>query len=78
MTDALPMKMLVAIIAIGALLILMTGSFSSLIESEETHTTKAIISEIESNAEQMSAKGSGSIVPLDVNVPSGVEITLAV
>jgi hypothetical protein len=73
--DALPMRMVVAIIAIGALLILMTGSVSSLIESEETHATKAIISEIESNAEQMSAKGAGSIVTLDVNVPSGVEIT---
>ncbi|MBP1908818.1 hypothetical protein [Methanolobus bombayensis] len=73
--DALPMRIVVAVIAIGALLILMTGAVSSLIESEETYTTKAIISEIESNAEQMSSKGAGSIVTIDVNVPSGVEIT---
>lgn len=72
--DALPMRMVVAVIAIGALLLLMSGTVSSLIESEQTYTTKTIISEIESNAEQMSAKGSGSIVTLDVNVPSGVEI----
>jgi hypothetical protein len=72
--DALPMKMVVAVIAIGALLILMTGAVSSLIETEETYITRTIISEIESNAEQMSAKGAGSIVTLDVNVPSGVEI----
>ncbi len=72
--DALPMRMVVAVIAIGALLLLMSGAVSSLIESEETYTTRSIISEIESNAEQMSARGSGSIVTLDVNVPSGVEI----
>jgi hypothetical protein len=72
--DALPMRMVVAVIAIGALLLLMSGTVSSLIESEQTYTTKTIISEIESNAEQMSAKGAGSIVTLDVNVPSGVEI----
>ncbi|MDI3486652.1 MAG: hypothetical protein PWQ75_422 [Methanolobus sp.] len=76
--DALPMRMVVAVIAIGALLILMTGAVSSLIESEETYITRTIISEIESNAEQMSAKGAGSIVTLDVNVPSGVEIIFGV
>lgn len=73
--DALPMRIVVAVIAIGALLLLVTGAVSSLIESEEKYTTEVIISEIESNAEQMSAKGAGSIVTLDVNVPSGIEIT---
>jgi hypothetical protein len=73
--DALTMRMVVAVIAIGALLILMTGAVSSLIESEETYTTQTIISEIESNAEQMSSRGAGSIVTLNVDVPSGVEIT---
>jgi hypothetical protein len=73
--DALPMRLVLAVVVIGALFILMTGAVSSLIESEETYTTRSIISEIESNAEQMSSKGAGSIVTLDVNVPSGVEIT---
>ncbi len=73
--DALPMRMVVAVIAVGALILLMTGAVSSLIESEETYATRTIISEIESNAEQMSANGAGSIVTLDVNVPSDVEIT---
>jgi len=74
--DALPMRMVVAVIAIGVLLILMSGALSSLIESEESYAARSIITEIKANAEQMSVNGAGSVVTLDIDVPSGVEITM--
>ena len=74
--DALPMRMVVAVIAIGTLLLLSSTAVSTLLENEEISAAKAAISEIESHAEQMSSRGSGSNITLDINIPSNTRIIM--
>lgn len=68
--DALPMRMVVAVIAIAALLVLLSAGVHSLLEKEKYYDAKAVISQIDSHAQQMTSRGSGSIITLDVDVPS--------
>lgn len=74
--DALPMRMVVAVVAIGALLLLLSTGLHSLLEKEETYAAEAVISEIEAHAEQMSSKGAGSNITLDIDVPSNTELVM--
>ncbi|SFM16855.1 hypothetical protein [Methanolobus profundi] len=74
--DALPMRMVVAVIAIGALLFLLTTGVNSLLEKEEVYVAQTIISEIEAHAEQMSSKGAGSNITLDIDVPPNTELAM--
>ncbi|MEZ5333771.1 MAG: hypothetical protein R2741_00265 [Methanolobus sp.] len=74
--DALPMRMVVAVIAIAALLLLLSNGVHSLLEKEHYYAAQAAVSEIESHAEQMSSKGAGSIITLDVDVPSNAKLVL--
>ncbi len=74
--DALPMKMIVAVIAIGALLLLLSTALSSMLEKEEMHAAEAVISEIEGHADQMSFRGIGSNITLDINVPSNAKLVM--
>jgi len=74
--DALPMRMVVAVIAIGALLLLLSTAVSSLLENEEIYAAKAVISEIEAHAEQMSSRGAGSNITLDIDIPSNTKIVM--
>ncbi|WP_292469784.1 hypothetical protein [Methanolobus sp.] len=74
--DALPMRMVVAVIAIAALLLLLSSGIHSLLENEESYAVKAVISNIGSHAEQMSSKGAGSIIALDVDIPSNTKLVM--
>ncbi len=74
--DALPMRIMLTVIVLGAVLILLSGGVHSLLEKEKVYDARAVISEIEAHAEQMSAKGAGSNVTLDINVPSKTMIVM--
>ena len=74
--DALPMRMVVAVIAIGALLLLLSAAVSSLLENEEIYAAEAVISEIEGHAEQMSSRGAGSNITLDIDIPSNTKLVM--
>ncbi|MDY0386683.1 MAG: hypothetical protein RBT65_06030 [Methanolobus sp.] len=74
--DALPMRMVIAVIAIGALLLLLSTAVSSLLEKEEIYAAEAVISEIESHAEQMYSRGAGSNITLDIDIPSNTKFVL--
>ena len=75
-SDALPMRMVVAVIAMGFLIILLSVAISSLIEKEEIHATEAVVSDIVAHAEQMSSRGAGSVVTLDIHIPSNARIVM--
>ncbi|WP_407355887.1 hypothetical protein [Methanolobus sp. WCC5] len=75
-SDALPMRMVVAVIAIGALVVLLYASISLLLEKEEIHAVQTVISEIESHASQMSYGGEGSSVTMDVNIPDNTRLVM--
>ncbi|WP_340818820.1 hypothetical protein [Methanolobus sp. WCC4] len=74
--DALPMRMVAAVVVIGALMLLLSTGIHSLLEKEENYAARAVISEIEAHAEQMSSKGAGSNITLDIDVPSNTELIL--
>ncbi|MDG6243630.1 MAG: hypothetical protein QCH31_04455 [Methanolobus sp.] len=75
-SDALPMRMAVAVIVIGALVVLLSASISSLLEKEEIYAAQTAISEIESHASQMSYGGAGSSVTLNVNIPDNTRVVM--
>ncbi|WP_094228000.1 hypothetical protein [Methanolobus psychrotolerans] len=74
--DALPMRMVVAAISIGTLLLLLSTGIYSLMEKEEIYAAQAVISKIESHADQMASMGAGSNVTLDIDIPSNTNLVM--
>ena len=74
--DALPMRFTVAAILIVIIGILIASSVLDLMSTARTHDAQTEISKVVSNAEQMSVRGSGSVVTLDIDIPNDVTVIL--
>ena len=72
--DALPMRFTVAAILIAIIGILIASSVLDLMSTARMHEAQTEISKIVSNAEQMSVRGSGSVVTLDIDIPNDVTV----
>ena len=74
--DALPMRFTVAAILIAIIGIIITSSVLDLMSTARTHEAQTEISKVVSNAEQMSVRGAGSVVTLDIDIPNDVTVVL--
>lgn len=74
--DALPMRFTVAAILIAIIGMIMASSVLDLMSIARTHEAQAEISKVVSNAEQMSLRGAGSVVTLDIDIPNDVIVVL--
>lgn len=74
--DALPMRFTVAAILIAIIAILIASSVLDLMSTARTHEAQTEISKIVSNAEQMSVRGAGSVITLDIDIPNDVMVVL--
>ena len=74
--DALPMRFTVAAILIAIIGLLIASSVLDLMSTARMHEAQTEISKVVSNAEQMSVRGSGSVVTLDIDIPNDVTVIL--
>ena len=74
--DALPMRFTVAAILIAIIGLLIASSVLDLMSTARMHETQTEISKVVSNAEQMSVRGSGSVVTLDIDIPNDITVVL--
>ena len=74
--DALPMRFTVAAILIAIIGIIMASSVMDLMSTARTHEAQTEISKVVYNAEQMSVRGAGSVVTLDIDIPNDITVVL--
>ena len=74
--DALPMRFTVAAILIVIIGLVIASSVLDLMSTARAHEAQAEISKVVSNAEQMSVRGAGSVVTLDIDIPNDITIVL--
>ncbi len=74
--DALPMRFTVAAILIAIIGMLIASSVMDMMSTARIHDTQVGISKIVSNAGQMSVRGAGSVVTLDVDIPDDITVVL--
>ena len=74
--DALPMRFMVAAIIIAIIGVIIASSVLDLMSNARMHKVQAEISKIVLNAEQMSVRGSGSVVTFDIDIPNDVTVVL--
>ncbi|MDO9517154.1 MAG: hypothetical protein Q7J10_03790 [Methanosarcinaceae archaeon] len=74
--DALPMRFTVAAILIAIIGLLVASSVLDMMSTARTHEAQTEISKIVSNAEQMSVRGAGSVITLDIDIPNDVTVVL--
>ncbi len=74
--DALPMRFTVAAILIVIIGVIVTSSVLDLMLSARMHDTQTGVSKIVYNAEQMSVRGAGSVITLDIDIPDDVTVVL--
>lgn len=74
--DALPMRFTVAAILIAIIGLLIASSVLDLMSTARTHEAQIEISKVVSNAEQMSVRGAGSVVTLDIDIPHDITVVL--
>ena len=74
--DALPMRFTVAAILIVIIGVIVTSSVLDLMLSARMHGTQTGVSKIVYNAEQMSVRGAGSVITLDIDIPDDVTVVL--
>ncbi|MGP8321337.1 MAG: hypothetical protein ACT6FE_03300 [Methanosarcinaceae archaeon] len=72
--DALPMRLTVAVILIAIIGMIIALSVLDLMSAARTHEAQVEISKIVHNAEQMSLRGVGSVITLDIDIPDGVTV----
>ena len=74
--DALPMRFTVAAILIAIIGLLITSSVLDMMSTARTHEAQTEISNVVYNAEQMSVRGAGSVVTLDIDIPNDINVVL--
>ena len=74
--DALPMRFTVAAILIAIIGLLIASSVLDLMSTARTHGAQTEISKVVSNSEQMSVRGSGSVVTLYIDIPNDITVVL--
>jgi len=74
--DALPMRFTVAAMLIAIIGIVIASSVLDLMSTTRTHEAQTEISKIVYNAEQMSVRGAGSVVTLDIDIPQDITVVL--
>ena len=74
--DALPMRFTVAAILIAIIGLLIASSVLDMMSTARTHEAQTEISKVVYNAEQMSVRGAGSVVTLDIDIPNDINVVL--
>ena len=74
--DALPMRFTVAALLILMLMALFTTAVLDLKDVTDMHHTDAALSKITSNAQQMTLRGAGTIINIEIEIPSDTQVVL--
>ena len=74
--DALPMRITVAAIVITFIVVLLASGVSNMLTSVNEKNAVNEAEKIAMHAEQISLRGEGSRIVLDINVPTGYSIVL--